>query len=202
MPALNQLRHLAVEKRQQQGSDMGAVHIGVGHDNDAVIAQLIGIEIIPANTATQCRNQGTHLLGLQHLVEAGLFHIQDLALERQDSLSTAVPPLFRRTARRVALDQKQLGQRRVLLLTVGQLARQTGHVQSPFAPRHLAGLAGRLPGSGGVNDFGNDDLGFVGMLQQEIIQLRTNDGFHCALDFRGHQLVLRLRREFRIRQLH
>ena len=35
---LHQLRHLAVEKRQQQRADVRAVHVGVCHDDDAVVA--------------------------------------------------------------------------------------------------------------------------------------------------------------------
>src|SRR5210317_1613327 len=42
--ALYQLGHLPVEKRQQERSDMRAVDIGVSHDNDAVITQLVRIE--------------------------------------------------------------------------------------------------------------------------------------------------------------
>src|SRR3546814_11162328 len=38
--ALDQLRHLPVEEGQQQGADVGAVDVGVGHDDDAVVAQL------------------------------------------------------------------------------------------------------------------------------------------------------------------
>src|ERR1700730_101741 len=44
-------------------------------------------------------------------------------------------------ARRVALDKKQCGFRRIALLAVGQLARQRGDAQGGFA-RHLARLAG------------------------------------------------------------
>ena len=33
--------HEAEEEGQQQGADMGAVHIGIGHDDDLVIAELM-----------------------------------------------------------------------------------------------------------------------------------------------------------------
>ena len=38
--ALDQLRHLAEEEGQKQRADMRAVHVGVGHDDDLVVAQL------------------------------------------------------------------------------------------------------------------------------------------------------------------
>ena len=36
---------------------MGPVHIGVGHDDNLVIAQFFDIEIIPANTRAHSRDQ-------------------------------------------------------------------------------------------------------------------------------------------------
>jgi hypothetical protein len=41
VPALDQLRHLPEEEGQQQRADMGAVHVGIGHDDDLVVAQLV-----------------------------------------------------------------------------------------------------------------------------------------------------------------
>ena len=35
---LDQLRHLPAEKREQQGADVAAIHIGIGHDDDLVVA--------------------------------------------------------------------------------------------------------------------------------------------------------------------
>ena len=44
--ALDQLRHLAIEEREQQRADVAAVHVRVGHDDDAVIAQLLDLEVV------------------------------------------------------------------------------------------------------------------------------------------------------------
>jgi hypothetical protein len=49
--ALDQLRHLPVEERQQQRADVRAVDVGVGHDDDAVVAQLVEVELV----ACRCR---------------------------------------------------------------------------------------------------------------------------------------------------
>src|SRR5690606_40539429 len=40
MPAANKLRQLPVEEGDEKRGDMRAVHIGVGHDDDLVIAQI------------------------------------------------------------------------------------------------------------------------------------------------------------------
>ena len=44
--ALDQHRHLAVEEGQQQRADVRAVDVGVGHDDDAVVAQLVDVEVL------------------------------------------------------------------------------------------------------------------------------------------------------------
>jgi len=59
--ALDEFGHLPVEKSQQQRTDMRAVDIGVRHDDDAVVAQFVGIEIVAPDAAAECRDQGPHL---------------------------------------------------------------------------------------------------------------------------------------------
>ena len=46
MPLVDQLRHKAVEQRQQQCADVRAVDVGIGHDDDLVVAQLGDVEVI------------------------------------------------------------------------------------------------------------------------------------------------------------
>ena len=53
---VDQRRHFQVEKGHQQGGDMGAVHIGVGHDDDAFIAQGVAV-ILAAGAAAEGQNQ-------------------------------------------------------------------------------------------------------------------------------------------------
>src|ERR1035438_6457232 len=84
--ALDQDGHLAVEEGQQERADVRSVDVCVGHDDDAVIAQFIDVEIVPPDAAAQGRDQGAHFGGSQHLVEARLLHVEDLALERQNRL--------------------------------------------------------------------------------------------------------------------
>ena len=46
--ALDQLGHLPEQERQQQRADVRAVDVGVGHDDDAVVAQLGDVEVVAA----------------------------------------------------------------------------------------------------------------------------------------------------------
>src|SRR6185369_1593756 len=43
---LDDLRHEPVEEREEQGPDMGAVDVGVGHDDDPVVAELRDVEAV------------------------------------------------------------------------------------------------------------------------------------------------------------
>ena len=61
--ALDQLRHLPVEEGEQQRADMGAVDVGVGHDDDLVVAQLLEVEIVAADAGAERRDQRADLLG-------------------------------------------------------------------------------------------------------------------------------------------
>ena len=61
MSTLNQEWHLPVQQRQQQGTDVRAIDIGVSHDDDAVIAQLLDIEFVRTNRRTQGRDQRSDL---------------------------------------------------------------------------------------------------------------------------------------------
>src|SRR2546426_2369235 len=42
---VDELLHLPVEEREQQGADVGAVHVGVGHDDHFVIAGFVEREV-------------------------------------------------------------------------------------------------------------------------------------------------------------
>src|SRR5258707_2110601 len=112
---------------------MAAVDIGVGHDDDAVIARLRRLEILAADAGAERLDQGADLGRGQHLVEAGALDVEDLALERQDRLKTPVAALLRRAAGAVTLDDEQLALGRVALLAVGELARQVGDVERALA---------------------------------------------------------------------
>ena len=92
--ALDQRRHLAEEERQQQRADMRAVDVGVGHQDDLVIAQLGEVEIVAADAGAERRDQRADLLGAQHLVEARALDIEDLAAQRQHRLEFAVAALL------------------------------------------------------------------------------------------------------------
>ena len=152
--ALDQLRHLPIEERQQQRADVRAVDVGVGHQDDAVVAQLVRVVFVLADAGAERGDQRADFRAAEHAVEARAFHVEDLALERQDRLRLAVAALLRRTAGRVALDDEQFGQRRILFLAVGELAGQAGDIERALAAGEVARLARGFARTGGVDDLG------------------------------------------------
>ena len=59
---LDQLRHLPVEERQQQRADVGAVDVGVRHDDDLVVAQLFEVEVVAADAGAERGDERADLL--------------------------------------------------------------------------------------------------------------------------------------------
>jgi hypothetical protein len=123
MAALDQLRHLPEEEGQQQGADMGAVHVGVGHDDDLVVAQLVGVELVLADEVPSAVIIVPIMSERQHAVEARALDVEDLAAQRQDRLVLARAAALGRAACRVTLDDEYFGLGRVAFLAVGELAR-------------------------------------------------------------------------------
>ena len=142
--AVDEVSHLPVEKREQQRADVRAVHVRVRHDDDAVVAHLRRVELVFTDAAPERRDERPDFLVRQHLVEARLFDVQDLALDGQHGLEAPVAALLGRAAGRLALDDIQLALGGIGFLAVGELARQRGVVERALAPHEVPRLAGRF----------------------------------------------------------
>ena len=90
---------------------MSAVHIRIGHDNDLVIAKLADIEIISValgKAATEGVDHGFDLCVGQNLVNACLFHVQNLTTDGKNSLEITVSCCLGAASCRVSLYDKDL----------------------------------------------------------------------------------------------
>ena len=105
--ALDQARHVAPEEGQQQRADVGAVHVRVRHDDDLVVAQL-GLVVALPEAGPEGGDDDADLLVREHLLEARLLDVQDLAAQRQDRLRAAVARGLGRAAGRVTFDEVDL----------------------------------------------------------------------------------------------
>ena len=198
---LNQLGHLPVEEGQQQGADVGAVDVGVGHDHDAVVANAFRLVFLFADPGAEGGDEGDQFLAGEHLLEAGLFDVQDLAAQREDRLVAAVAALLGGAACGIALHDEQLGFGRVLRLAVGQLSGQREAVEDALAAHRLAGLARGEAGPAGVGDLPDDLLRVGRVLVEPDRELLVHHLLDQALDFRVAQLGLGLALELGVGQL-
>ena len=179
---------------------MRSVDVGVGHQDELAIAQLGGVEVVLADAAAQRSNHGANFFVAQHLVVAGLFDVENLALQRQDRLEATVAALLGSSAGRFTLDQVQFAAVRLALGAVGELARQAAAVQRAFTSRQVASLAGRLARASGVDGLVDDLLRNRRILFKERAQPFVDERLHGAGDV-GIQLALGLPFELWLRQL-
>ena len=196
---LDQVLHLAEQQRQDERADVGAVDVGVRHQDDLVVPELRDVELV-ADAGAERRDHRLDLGVLQHLVDPGLLDIEDLAAQREDGLRGAVAPLLGRAAGGVTLDDEQLGDLRFLDHAVGELAREA-HAAHGRLARGVAGLAGRGAGAGGVDGLADDPVGLLRVLLEELRELGVDHGGDEALHARVAELGLRLALELRVGQL-
>src|SRR5690606_9311409 len=135
-------------------------------------AQLVGVVLVLADAGAQRGDQRAHLGRREHAVETRALDVEDLAAQRQHRLIPAVAALLGRAAGRVALDDEQLRQRRILLLAVGELAGQAGDVQRALAAGEVARLARGFARARGLDDLARDRAGLMGVFLQELLQTR------------------------------
>ena len=102
---------------------------------------------------------------------------------------------------RVALDDEDLRQRRILDRAVGELAGQQGVLQRGLAAGEVARLARRLAGPGRRYRLVDDLVGLLRVLLEEVAQLLVDDGADEALDPGVAELRLGLALELRVAQL-
>src|SRR5690606_13138028 len=130
-------------------ADVAAVHVGVGHQNDLVVAELRQVETtVVVDAAAQRRNQGRYFLRREHAIEPRALHVQDLALQRQNRLKMPIAPLLGAAAGAFAHDDVDFTDGGVFALTIGEYAGQRGHIEHALA-HHLARFTGRLTRLGG-----------------------------------------------------
>ena len=87
---------------------MGAVNVGIGHDDDFVIADFVDVEgaflFAIADTGADGGDEVLDFAVLEGAVEAGFFDVEDFPAEREDGLGAAVASLFGGAAGGVTLD--------------------------------------------------------------------------------------------------
>ena len=160
-----QLGHLAEEEGEQEGADVRAVHISVGHDDDAPVAELGDVKVL-ADAALQGLDEDADFLEAKHFIQPGLFDVEDLAAKGEDGLGIVVASALGRSSGRITLDDEQLGAIDIVGDAVGEFLRHAAGVQGALAFDQLASFASGFAGLSGEHGLEADLLGLRGMLLQ------------------------------------
>ena len=179
---------------------MRAVDVGVGHDDDLVVARLLDVELL-ADAGADGADHRQDLLVLEHLVDARLLDVDDLAAQRQDRLERPVACLLGGAAGRVALHEVDLAERRVLDGAVGQLAGQRAALEQALAAREVARLARGAPCPRRVDRLLDDLAPLARVLLEELRQLLVDRRRDQCGDLGVAQLGLGLTLELRVLEL-
>ena len=184
---------------------MGAVHVGIGHHDDLVVAGLLDVETGAGSRTDHLDDRGA-LLVVEHLAQRCLLHVEYLASDRQQRLESGIARSLGRAERGVALDDEQLGHIVVARLAVGQFRRHGGGFERVLAARDLLGLA-RL--DAGVHLADNLLQHTTGLLlvaafgaRDHLAELLVGHPGDDGLDGSGAEHVLGLPLELRLGDAH
>ena len=103
---------------------------------------------------------------------------------------------------RVTLHQEDFGFGRVFFRAILELACKEVHIHRRFPPCQIAGFTCGFAGMCGLDDFGHNDLGDLGVFFKPFGQFFVHQVFDGRSNLGRNQLILRLGRKFRIRNLH
>src|SRR5262249_47564148 len=89
MPLFYQLLHLPIEKGQKQRTDVLAVDVGIGQDNNLAVAQAADVLDI-ADIDADRGDDAAYLLVAEDLLRACLLYVERFATQWQDGLEHPV----------------------------------------------------------------------------------------------------------------
>src|SRR2546430_7728990 len=120
---LDEFRHLAKEKGDEQGSDMGAIDIGVGHDYDLFVAKVLFL-VMCSGAAAERLDKIVELLIAREFVARGAGDVQYFAAQRQDRLVRAIARLLGGAAGGIAFDDKEFRPLRRIIRAIREYSRK------------------------------------------------------------------------------
>ena len=180
---------------------MCAVNIGIGHDDDAMVAGCIAV-VIFADVRANCRNEARNGVARKRTVQASAFDVQNLTAQGQNRLVFAVARLLGRTACGIALDDEDFRQRGIFARAVGKLTRHAERIEHTLAARHFAGLAGSLARLERLSRLADDAFCRRGVFLEVFSEPLRHRTLHQSANLGVAELSFRLALKLRVVQLH
>ena len=203
---LNEVLHVAEEEGEDERFNVAAVHVGVTHDDNLVVAELRHVEralvFFGPDGHPEGRVDVLDFFVVEDLVLHGLLHVEDFSTEGHDGLEHAVAALLGRSACRVTLDQEELAHGGILLGAVGELAGEAASAHDRLALDHFAGLARRVACLGCEDDLLDNGLGVVWVLFEVSLEHVAHGLAHGGADLGVAELGLGLALELGFCNLH
>ena len=199
--AVNERSEVAKEEREKKRSDVRAVHIRIGRDDDFVIAQFTHIKTL--RDAGAERNHERFDFGeSKNLVQSRALYIEHLAAKWQYRLRAPVASHLGTSSGRIAFHQKHLSFFRIFRLAVGKFPGERHALQRAFAEhRVLGGLRG-LAGLKCEHHLIHHRARVVGMLFQKGRECLAKNRRDSRLRFHTPEFGLGLSLKLNLAELH
>ncbi len=179
---------------------MRAIDVGVGHDDDTRVAQILFAVMRPGAAADRLHQVGELRICRQLVLACGR-DIEDLSAQRENGLRLAIARLLGAAAGAIALDDEQFGAFGCRVGAVGKLAGQAQFLHRGLAGNFLFGAAAQ-PFVGALDDEIQEPVGLHRIARQPVIE-RVLDGLlDDALRLGSGKAVLGLALEFRLAHEH
>ncbi len=117
VPLLDEFGHLPVEERQKQRANVAAVDVGIGHQDDLVIPELVDLEAAALSVMPQPSAEMSVATASGESMRSSRrsLDVQNLPAQRQNGLQNADLALLGTAPGRVTLDDVKLGDAGILL---------------------------------------------------------------------------------------
>ena len=166
---------------------MGSVDVGVGHEDNAVVAEPAELKIF-ADVGAERGDECLDLFVGEGFVQAGFFDIENFAAQRQDCLKAAVAPLFGGASCAVSLDNIEFAFFRVAAGAIGQFAGQGEAFEGAFADDQVARFFGCFACPVGGAAFFHDGAGIARVFFHPAPHGLSDGCFDMVADFVVEQL--------------
>ena len=135
---------------------MGAVHIGICHYDDAVVAEFGDVEcaflVTVADAGADGGDHGLDFGILEDFIEAGFFDVDEFAADGEDGLVASVAALFGGAAGGVTFYDEEFCEGGVAFGAIGEFTWKAAAGERAFADGFSC-FAGSLAGAGGHEGF-------------------------------------------------